>query len=79
MSETEHVKGTRIQTCPRCSSGYCAPLRCYCGHSECESYAAGWRDLHAVKIDAAALQQKSNDALARAWADRQESSWLDND
>lgn len=38
---------TPPETCPTCwadpkaaPGGYCAPLRCYCGHPECPAYAS---------------------------------------
>ena len=32
MSDARHA------TCTTCTHGYCAPLRCYCGHPTCTAY-----------------------------------------
>ena len=63
-----------MTTCQSCTDanrkGYCAPLRCYCGHESCWAFASyvepAAPDLSVIK------QTRPN-----AWADREESTWID--
>lgn len=61
-------------TCPECviggRRGYCAPLRCYCGHETCHAFAS-WRPL-APPDDVAPTKAGRND-----WSNRKESTWID--
>lgn len=65
-------------TCQTCSEadrrGYCAPLRCYCGHRSCHAFAS-WVDLKSIDPTAAVPSAKSR--AAKSWANREESTWLD--
>ena len=60
--------------CTECATanrrGYCAPLRCYCGHESCHAFAS-WRPLTAPLLNVQTLPTSS------AWADREESTWID--
>jgi hypothetical protein len=63
-------------TCPECATtgrrGYCAPLRCYCGHGACYAFASfvELAPLNVTPID----KRKSRSS---AWAERTESTWID--
>ena len=53
--------------------GYCAPLRCYCGHETCHAFAS-WTPLAPLNIPIS----KNTTAHASSWANREEgSSWID--
>ena len=62
----------RIQTCPECATGYCAPLRCYCGHQACDAYASY---IHRDRIKAEPIAHTAQHA--QAWNNREEATWLD--
>jgi len=68
------VSATLTWTCATCADngrkGYCAPLRCYCGHETCHAFAS-WEPL-APPADATPPKAKRND-----WANRKESTWID--
>ena len=63
-------------TCQTCADngrrGYCAPLRCYCGHETCHAFAS-WVDLKSVDVAAPSAKSRA----AAAWATREESTWID--
>ena len=62
------------QTCaddPRAAVGrYCAPFRCYCGHETCRAFAS-WQPRVALNVTSLPARASS------AWADREESTWID--
>lgn len=65
-------------TCATCTTegrrGYCAPLRCYCGHDTCHAFAS-WEPLPVSNVTPIA---KATAAHADSWANREEgSSWID--
>ena len=61
-------------SCTTCADvgrkGYCAPLRCYCGHPTCHGYPSYVQpappEFGVVKP-----------ARPNAWANREESTWID--
>ena len=61
-------------TCATCTTvgrrGYCAPLRCYCGHDTCHAFAS-WEPLTRPLANVQTLPTRST------WADREESTWID--
>ena len=61
-------------TCPTCADvgkpGYCAPFRCYCGHDACHAFAS-WEPRVALNVTSIPARASS------AWADREESTWID--
>jgi hypothetical protein len=64
-------------TCATCADsgrkGYCAPLRCYCGHETC--HAAGSREARTESVaDVAYLPTQRR---ASSWDTREESTWID--
>ena len=64
-------------SCSTCATsgrrGYCAPLRCYCGHETCHAFVS-WQALPEASSDATATPMRDG----RAWAAREEgSSWID--
>ena len=71
--------GVSIQTwtCATCTDsgrkGYCAPLRCYCGHETCHAFAS-WTPLPVSNVTPIA---KATAAHADSWANREESTWID--
>lgn len=64
-------------TCATCTSdgrhGYCAPLRCYCGHKTCHAHAS-WEPL---PEPADITPPKERNKKRNAWAERTESTWID--
>ena len=50
--------------------GYCAPLRCYCGHQTCHAFAS-WREPVAPDITLREVAKTS------AWSNREEPTWID--
>ena len=53
--------------------GYCAPLRCYCGHQTCHAFAS-YVEVHPLDVTTIPT---SKSRAAEAWADREEPTWLD--
>ena len=62
-------------TCPSCVEaerrGYCAPLRCYCGHKDCHAAASYYEPA----IDLTAVREPKQQR--NTWANRKESTWID--
>ena len=63
-------------TCPTCATvgrrGYCAPLRCYCGHAECYAFAS-YVPLVALNVTPIDRKKRSTSA----WDERGEGGWID--
>jgi hypothetical protein len=63
-------------TCAECTTtgrrGYCAPLRCYCGHDTCHAFAS-WQPRAVPLANVQTLPVRASSA----WADREESTWID--
>lgn len=51
--------------------GCCAPLRCYCGHDTCHAFAS-WTPLQPLNVTDISKPKKGS-----AWAEREESTWID--
>ena len=64
-----------VERCPECvvPGGYCAPLRCYCGHADCPA-SASYIPLGQVRSSGPSI---NNAQHAKSWADRKEETWLD--
>ena len=62
-------------SCATCTEagrrGYCAPLRCYCGHADCYAFAS-YVPLVALNVTPIDHKKRRND-----WAQREESTWID--
>lgn len=63
-------------TCQTCTAndrkGYCAPLRCYCGHPTCWAFAS-----YAEPVALQVVAKPSQSRAAASWANREESTWID--
>lgn len=66
------AKQTPIKSCTECVHGYCAPNRCYCGHSVCDAAASYIRR---DQIKAAPIATTTQHA--QSWNNREEATWLD--
>ena len=53
--------------------GYCARLRCYCGHEDCHASASY---VEVLPPDVTTIPTSKSRA-AELWADREEPTWLD--
>lgn len=53
--------------------GYCAPLRCYCGHDTCHA-AASYETPAPLNVTSI---KPPDERLAQSWAQREEPTWLD--
>ena len=66
------------RSCSTCAEldlpGYCAPLRCYCGHEECTAYPSY---VAAKGCQTDVRTAKSTAHHAKSWAEREEETWLD--
>ena len=64
-------------TCATCTTegrrGYCAPLRCYCGHDTCHAFAS-WEPRPVLNVTDIS---KPKGKKGSAWAEREESTWID--
>ena len=64
-----------IPGCATCTEverkGCCAPLRCYCGHDTCHAFAS-WTPLQPLNVTDISKPKKGS-----AWAEREESTWID--
>lgn len=74
----ENMTGSRdIRQCAACVAngerGSCARLRCYCGHRECWAFDSYYKP----ETPAAITVAKADERMARSWAEREESTWLD--
>lgn len=62
-------------TCPECTEtgrkGYCAPLRCYCGHPSCHAAASYYEP------ELPATAEHAEHKHASAWATREGPTWID--
>ena len=62
-------------TCHECTEtgrkGYCAPLRCYCGHTSCHA-ADSYYEPELPATDPHTERQPAN-----AWTTREEPTWID--
>ena len=47
------------------------PLRCYCGHESCHAFAS-WTPLQPLNVTDISKPKKGS-----AWAEREESTWID--
>jgi len=69
-------KVDEVPGCTACAEigrkGYCAPLRCYCGHESCWAFAS-WEPLP----PRGALAPTPVTTRRNAWATREESTWID--
>lgn len=74
MSTTPKVSRA-VERCPECVApgGYCAPLRCYCGHADCPA-SASYIPLGQIRSSGPST---NNAQHAKSWADRKEATWLD--
>ena len=64
-------------TCATCADEtgtkrYCALTRCYCGHSDCPAFDS-WVDLKAIQH----VGDTTSTTRSTAWADREDSTWID--
>lgn len=62
------------KSCPECATGYCAPKRCYCGHTSCNAYES-YIDPYAQPLENA--RTPNTKQHAKSWAERDETTWLD--
>lgn len=73
---TDHCPALRPETCATCHHegrrGYCAPLRCYCGHDTCPAFAS-WEPLEKPRMVAVPEIRPTS----TTWDDREESTWID--
>lgn len=63
------------QHCPQCRHlwpGYCAPLRCYCGHPQCPAFRSY------VELEQPKTPTTVRPATSTAWDDRDSPTWIDN-
>jgi len=67
-----------MNTAPPCRTcadvnrrGYCAPLRCYCGHKDCHAAASYYEP---TIPDVSNVREKPT---STSWANRKESTWID--
>ena len=51
--------------------GYCAPLRCYCGHKDCHAAASFFEP---APPDLSTLREVPT---STSWANRKDSTWID--
>ena len=74
MSTTPKVSRA-VERCPECVApgGYCAPLRCYCGHADCPA-SASYIPPGQIRSSGPST---NNAQHAKSWADRKEATWLD--
>jgi len=70
----------RAQTCPTCAanpkaapSRYCASLACRCGHPACPAFAS-WVPREG---QARVIHLPEPRTASSAWANREESTWID--
>jgi hypothetical protein len=63
-----------MSECATCATGptrrYCAPARCYCGHTDCHAYAS-WIDVDSIPLSDVTPTTSST------WKEREESTWID--
>ena len=57
-------------------NGYCAPLRCYCGHECCPAFPSYSRERYGDIKTTTAIPANS-ERMASSWAEREEPTWLD--
>lgn len=69
---------TRPECCPTCdadpkaaSGRYCAQASCRCGHPDCPAFAS-WTPLRELNVTPLPTPAGRN-----AWADREDSTWID--
>lgn len=63
---------TTCRTDPSTAPGrVCAPRRCYCGHESCHAFAS-WTPLQPLNVTDISKPKKGS-----AWAEREESTWID--
>ena len=64
-----------MSTCSRCAAegrrGYCAPLRCYCGHPTCHAFASY------VEVKPPEMDDVRAAPTSSAWTNREEPTWID--
>jgi hypothetical protein len=67
------------RSCDTCTetgrAGYCAPLRCYCGHKACSAFPS-YVDTGARTVNANTFKNTAN-LHAKSWAEREEETWLE--
>lgn len=61
-------------SCTRCAPKYCAPNRCYCGHTECTAFAS-YVAREDMTLDR--RQTREFNAHRASWRDREPDTWLD--
>lgn len=63
-------------SCQTCATngrrGYCAPLRCYCGHKTCHAFAS-WSSLKTPTLTLVGERKKNT----KRWDERGDNSWID--
>lgn len=69
--------------CPTCAPRYCAPARCYCGHTDCEARATYVQHVQVKATKAALVYDDTAAAPVRSaepsdWDDRDGPTWIDN-
>ena len=64
-------------TCATCTTegrrGSCCPGRCYCGHETCHAFAS-WKPRPVLNVTDIS---KPKGKKGSAWAEREESTWID--
>ena len=64
-----------IKECQTCAltnaTRYCAPLRCYCGHKDCHAAASFFEP---APPDLSTLREVPT---STSWANRKDSTWID--
>lgn len=73
LARRQMIGRTRYRSCTTCEFGYCAPLRCYCGHKECDASASYIKQAPPKRI---AIAPAAN-PHAESWANREDATWLD--
>jgi hypothetical protein len=65
-------------TCAECATtgrrGYCAPLRCYCGHDTCHAFASY---VALAPLNVTPIDKRKNRRGPSAWDERSEAGWID--
>jgi hypothetical protein len=67
--------------CPTCAPAYCAPLRCYCGHADCDAAATFVSHTTVstrVVYDDEAVAPAPVAAEPSDWDEREGPTWIDS-
>ena len=69
----------RPELCAPCGTagrkGYCAPGRCYCGHTDCPAFAS-FVDVRALPVPDVA-PTKTTGRQKSSWDNREGETWID--